>query len=128
VRFGCFDHIAIFFLIAGTYTFTMGVLTWAAAGEGRMDAVFALLGGLAGMALFAQLHETLIPVLYDPTNVGQIILTDLLGNYAAAVAVLASVSACVPGASESCGDRADRSLPSKGGAIRKHHPGNAENG
>ncbi len=88
MRFGCFDHIAIFFLIAGTYTFTMGVLTWAAAGEGRMDAVFALLGGLAGMALFAQLHETLIPVLYDPTNVGQIILTDLLGNYAAAVAVL----------------------------------------
>jgi uncharacterized protein len=35
------------------------------------------------------LHETLIPVLYDPTNVGQITLTDLFGNYAAAVAVLA---------------------------------------
>jgi uncharacterized membrane protein YedE/YeeE len=63
--------------------------TWAAAGEGRMDAVFALLGGLAGTALFAQMHETLIPILYDPTNVGQITLTDLFGNHAAAVTVLA---------------------------------------
>ena len=45
--------------------------------------------GLAGTALFAQLHDTLIPILYDPTNVGQITLTDLFGNYAAAVAVLA---------------------------------------
>jgi uncharacterized protein len=63
--------------------------TWAAAGEGRMDAVFALLGGLAGTALFAQMHETLIPILYDPTNMGQITLTDLFGNHAAAVTVLA---------------------------------------
>ena len=63
--------------------------TWAAVGEGRMDAVFALLGGLAGTALFAQLHETLIPVLYDPTNVGQITLTDLFDKYAVAAAVLA---------------------------------------
>ena len=92
--------------------------TWAAAGEGRMDAVFALLGGLAGTALFAQLHETLIPILYDPTNVGQITLTDLFGNYAAAVAVLPSVSACVPGASESCGGQANGSLPSNGDPIR----------
>ena len=45
--------------------------------------------GLAGTALFAQLHETLIPVLYDPTNMGQITLRDLFGNHAAAVAVLA---------------------------------------
>ncbi len=64
--------------------------TWAAAGEGRMDAVFALLGGLAGTALFAQLHETLIPVLYAPTNVGQITLADLFGNYAVAAIVLAA--------------------------------------
>ena len=69
---------------------------WAAAGEGRMDAVFALLGGLAGTALFAQLHETLIPLLYDPTNVGQITLTDLFGNYGVAVAVLVvGVGLCI---------------------------------
>lgn len=65
--------------------------TWAAAGEGRMDAVFALLGGLAGAALFAQLHETLVPILYDPTNVGQITLTDLFGNQAIAVMILVVV-------------------------------------
>jgi len=53
-----------------------------------MDAIFALLGGLTGTALFAQWHETLIPILYDPTNVGQITLTDLFGNYGIAVAVL----------------------------------------
>lgn len=62
--------------------------TWAAVGEGRMDAVFALLGGLAGAALFAHLHETLVPILYDPTNVGQITLTDLFGNQAVAVTML----------------------------------------
>ncbi len=65
--------------------------TWAAAGEGRMDAVFALLGGLAGAALFAHLHETLVPLLYDPTNVGQITLTDLFGNQAIAVTMLVIV-------------------------------------
>lgn len=54
-----------------------------------MDAVLALLGGLTGTALFAQFHETLIPILYNPANVGQITLTDLLGNHAAVVAVLA---------------------------------------
>jgi hypothetical protein len=53
-----------------------------------MDAVFALLGGLAGTALFAQLHETLVPILYDPTNLGQITLTDLFGSHAVSVAVL----------------------------------------
>jgi|GEM_PF-188499 len=63
---------------------------WAAAGEGRMDAIFALLGGLAGTALFAHLHETLIPVLYNPTNAGPLTLTDLVGNYAAAAALLAT--------------------------------------
>lgn len=62
--------------------------TWAAVGEGRMDAVFALLGGLAGTALFAQLHETLIPILYTPTNLGQITLEDLFGSYAVGTIVL----------------------------------------
>ncbi len=63
--------------------------TWAAVGEGRMDAIFAMLGGLAGTAVFAHFHETLIPLLYDPTNVGQITLTDLFGRRWLAVAVLA---------------------------------------
>jgi uncharacterized membrane protein YedE/YeeE len=62
---------------------------WAAVGEGRMDAVFTLLGGLAGTAVFAHLHEALIPALYMPTNIGQITLTDLFGHRGVAVGVLA---------------------------------------
>jgi hypothetical protein len=62
--------------------------TWAAVGEGRMDAVFALLGGLAGTALFAHLHEALIPVLYLPTSLGQITLGDWLGGKVVAVILL----------------------------------------
>lgn len=62
--------------------------TWAAAGEGRMDAVSALAGGLAGTAVFAHLHETLIPLLYDPFNVGQITLVDWTGNRLAALGLL----------------------------------------
>lgn len=50
--------------------------TWAAAGEGRLDAIFALLGGLAGTATFAHVHAYLIPRLYMPTNVGPISLHD----------------------------------------------------
>lgn len=69
--------------------------TWAAAGEGRMDAIFALLGGIAGAALFAHLHETLIPALYAPTNVGKLTLTDAVGNKAVAVGLLSVVfTAC----------------------------------
>lgn len=67
--------------------------TWAAAGEGRMDAVFALLGGLAGTALFAQVHEILIPLLHAPTNLGQITLADWFGSELAAAAVLVAVFA-----------------------------------
>jgi len=63
--------------------------TWAAAGEGRMDAFFALLGGLAGTAVFAQLHEILIPLLYLPTSLGPVTLADWLGNRSIAVIVLA---------------------------------------
>ncbi len=65
--------------------------TWAAAGEGRMDAVFALLGGLAGTAAFAHLHEVLIPALYLPTNQGPLTLTDWIGNPLAAAGLLAAV-------------------------------------
>jgi hypothetical protein len=63
--------------------------TWAAAGEGRLDAVFALLGGLVGAGVFAHLHEALVPVLYEPTNVGQITLGDWLGEQWLALVVLA---------------------------------------
>ena len=62
---------------------------WAAVGEGRMDAVFALLGGFAGTLVFAHLHEVLIPLLYLPTNIGQITLADWLGSRPLAVWVLA---------------------------------------
>lgn len=62
--------------------------TWAAVGEGRMDAVFAMLGGFAGAAFFAQFHEVLIPWLYEPTNLGPITLVDWVGNRPMAVLVL----------------------------------------
>lgn len=72
--------------------------TWAAAGEGRMDAVFALLGGLAGTAVFAQVHEIMIPLLYAPTNIGQITLADWFGSKLAGAAVLVVVFAvCIWG-------------------------------
>ncbi|MDK2848401.1 MAG: uncharacterized protein PWP34_1754 [Desulfuromonadales bacterium] len=61
---------------------------WAAAGEGRMDAIFALLGGLAGAAAFAQLHEVLIPALYMPTSQGPITLGDWFGSYWLGLVVL----------------------------------------
>lgn len=61
---------------------------WAAAGEGRMDAIFALLGGLAGAATFAQFHEVLIPALYLPTSLGPVTLTDWLGSHWLALVVL----------------------------------------
>lgn len=64
---------------------------WAAAGEGRMDAVFAVLGGLAGAALFAHLHALLIPLLYAPTNVGKITLAGWLGSRPLAAVLLAAV-------------------------------------
>jgi uncharacterized membrane protein YedE/YeeE len=70
--------------------------TWAAAGEGRLDAIFALIGGLAGTAVFAHLHEILVPLLYTPTNVGQITLTDWVNRKSLAVALLlVAFSACI---------------------------------
>lgn len=50
----------------------------------------------AGAAVFAQLHEFLIPLLYDPTNVGQLTLADWAGSRGAAVVTLAVVfSICI---------------------------------
>jgi uncharacterized membrane protein YedE/YeeE len=64
---------------------------WAAAGEGRMDAIFALIGGLVGTAVFAHLHESLIRLLYLPTSVGPITLTDWFGNRILATWILATI-------------------------------------
>ena len=74
--------------------------TWAAVGEGRMDAVFALLGGLLGTGVFAHLHETLIPLLYAPTNVGQITLRNWFDQSWLALVILllgCSAAYCVIG-------------------------------
>jgi uncharacterized membrane protein YedE/YeeE len=68
---------------------------WAAAGEGRMDAIFALLGGLAGTAVFAHLHETLIPILYAPTNLGPLALSDWLGPALGTTALVIVLGAAV---------------------------------
>jgi hypothetical protein len=65
--------------------------TWAAVGEGRMDAVAALLGGLVGTVAFAHVHEWIIPLLYDPTNVGRLTLGDWLGTRLAAILVLTAL-------------------------------------
>jgi hypothetical protein len=61
---------------------------WAAVGEGRMDAIFALLGGLVGTAVFAHFHESLIPLLYAPTNMGAMSLSDWFGGRTWATVVL----------------------------------------
>lgn len=64
---------------------------WAAVGEGRMDAVFALMGGLAGTAAFAHLHGVLIPMIHAPTNMGQITLGDWLGGSLAGLVIEVAV-------------------------------------
>jgi hypothetical protein len=61
---------------------------WAAAGEGRGDAISALIGGFAGTAVFAHFHELLVPLLYSPTNIGQITLDGLFNSTGAALIVL----------------------------------------
>jgi len=55
--------------------------------------LFAMLGGLAGTALFAHLHERLIPLLYDPTNLGPVTVTAIVGHPAVALIVVLSAFA-----------------------------------
>ena len=66
---------------------------WAAAGEGRGCVIFALLGGFVGTAVFAAFHETLIPRLYLPTNIGQLTLDGLFNSAAAGLVLLVVVFA-----------------------------------
>lgn len=66
---------------------------WAAAGEGRGDAIVALFGGLAGTAVFAHFHEVLVPLLYTPTNLGQLTIEGWLNSSCAATLLLAVVFA-----------------------------------
>lgn len=65
--------------------------TWAAVGEGRTDALFALVGGLAGTAAFAHLHAWIIPAVYAPTNLGQVTMGDLFGYPLTGLAVEVAV-------------------------------------
>lgn len=60
---------------------------WAAVGEGRMDAVFALIGGMAGTAAFAHLHSWIVPVIYAPSNLGQVTMGDLFDSQLAGLVV-----------------------------------------
>ena len=69
--------------------------TWAAAGEGRIDAVFALLGGMFGAALFAQLHEMLIPLLYSPTNIGPITVSSWFGSNVGGLLIIVGLFSAV---------------------------------
>ena len=66
---------------------------WAAAGEGRADAIVALFGGLAGTAVFAHFHEVLVPLLYAPTNLGQLTIEGWLNSPGLAALLLAVVFA-----------------------------------
>lgn len=69
---------------------------WAAVGEGRLDAVVALLGGFVGAATFAHFHEPLVASLYLPTSLGPLTLAEWLQPAALATGVLAVVFAgCV---------------------------------
>lgn len=68
---------------------------WAAVGEGRMDAVFAFLGRLAGAAVFAHFHEVIVPAVLLPTSLGPLTVADWLGSRAAALGLSALFGACV---------------------------------
>jgi uncharacterized membrane protein YedE/YeeE len=59
----------------------------AGAAEGRRDAIFTILGGLLGTALFTVSYSALKPILIDPLMFGKLTLPSLLGLPALAVAL-----------------------------------------
>jgi uncharacterized membrane protein YedE/YeeE len=59
----------------------------AGAAEGRTDAPFAVLGGLAGTAVFAALYDVLRPALIDPWTFGKPTFASALGLPPLAVAL-----------------------------------------
>ncbi|HEU4396019.1 MAG TPA: DUF6691 family protein [Planctomycetota bacterium] len=59
----------------------------AGAAEGRADAPFAVLGGLAGTAAFAALYDVLRPALIDPWTFGKPTFASALGLHPLAVAL-----------------------------------------
>lgn len=59
----------------------------AGAAEGRRDAIFTILGGLFGAALFSASYTALKPILIEPLTLGKLTLPSLLGLPALAVAL-----------------------------------------
>jgi uncharacterized membrane protein YedE/YeeE len=59
----------------------------AAAAEGRRDALFTVLGGLAGTGLFALVYDSIKPVLIEPLAFGRPTLHSSLGLPALALAL-----------------------------------------
>ena len=57
------------------------------AGEGRRDAVAALLGGITGALLFTLVYRWLEPLLVTPMNYGKITLADVFGAPAVVIAL-----------------------------------------
>ncbi|MHB1390444.1 MAG: YeeE/YedE thiosulfate transporter family protein [Thermoleophilia bacterium] len=63
----------------------------AALGEGKVDAVFTILGGLAGALTLALTWDWIKPVLVDPLNYGSKSIPDMLGAQPLLMAVVFAV-------------------------------------
>ncbi len=67
-----------------------------ALGEGRLDAIFAIIGMLVGAAVFAHAYDALLPTVYTWGNYGKISLPGVLGlNHWLVIAVLLACYAMV---------------------------------
>lgn len=49
-----------------------------AAGEGRKDALFTILGGVVGALVFTLVYAALVPILFKPLDYGKVTLFDVL--------------------------------------------------